>query len=42
MITTTPAAFAAGLEKQWVALTPLIASPALVRDNTGWSLVAAE
>jgi putative transposase len=37
----TPAAFAAGLEQQRVGLTPPVASPALMRDNTGRSLVAA-
>ncbi|WP_242414678.1 IS3 family transposase [Sphingomonas panni] len=37
----TPAAFAAGLEQQRAGLTPPIASPALMRDNTGRSLVAA-
>ncbi|WP_156361584.1 IS3 family transposase [Sphingomonas sp. Leaf67] len=36
----TPAAFAAGLEKQRAGLTPPVASPALMRDNTGRSLVA--
>jgi putative transposase len=37
----TPAAFAAGLEQQRAGLTPPVASPALMRDNTGRSLVAA-
>ena len=37
----TPAAFAAGLEPQRAGLTPPVASPALMRDNTGRSLVAA-
>ncbi|WP_271299037.1 IS3 family transposase [Sphingomonas sp. CV7422] len=37
----TPAAFAAGLEQQRAGLTPPIASPALMRDNTRRSLVAA-
>ena len=37
----TPAAFAAELEQQWTGLTPPVASPALMRDNTGRSLVAA-
>lgn len=37
----TPAAFAAGLEKQRSGITPLVASPALIRDNTNRSLVAA-
>jgi len=37
----TPAAFAAELEQQRAGLTPLVASPALMRDNTGRSLVAA-
>jgi len=37
----TPAAFAAELEKQWAGLTPPVASPALIRDNTGRSLLAA-
>ncbi|WP_163957038.1 IS3 family transposase [Sphingomonas insulae] len=37
----TPAAFAAGLEQQWAGLTPPIASTALMRNNTGRSLVAA-
>ena len=37
----TPAAFAAGLEKQRAGLTPPVASPALMRDNTGRSLIAA-
>jgi putative transposase len=37
----TPAAFAAGLEQQRAELTPPVASPALMRDNTGRSLVAA-
>ena len=34
----TPAAFAAGLEKQWPGLTPPVASPALMRDNTNRTL----
>ena len=38
---TTPAAFAAELERQRAGLTPPVASPALLRDNTGRSLVAA-
>ncbi|KQN87433.1 integrase [Sphingomonas sp. Leaf67] len=37
----TPAAFAAGLEQQRPGLTPPVASPALMRDNTGRSLIAA-
>ena len=37
----TPAAFAAGREPQRAGLTPPVASPALMRDNTGRSLVAA-
>ncbi|WP_405053200.1 IS3 family transposase [Sphingomonas sp. SORGH_AS_0870] len=37
----TPAAFAAGLEQQRAGLTPPVASPVLMRDNTGRSLVAA-
>ena len=37
----TPAAFAAGFEPQLAGLTPPVASPALMRDNTGRSLVAA-
>ena len=37
----TPAAFAAELEKQRAGLTPPVASPALMRDNTGRPLVAA-
>jgi putative transposase len=37
----TPAAFAAELEKQRAALTPPVASPALMRDNTPRPLVAA-
>ena len=37
----TPAAFAAELEKQRAGLIPPVASPALMRDNTGRSLVAA-
>nr|WP_184504157.1 IS3 family transposase [Sphingomonas endophytica] len=37
----TPAAFAAGLEQQRAGLTPPVASPALMRDNTRRSLVAA-
>ena len=37
----TPAAFAAGLEKQRAGLTPPVASPALARDNNNRSLVAA-
>jgi len=37
----TPAAFAAGLEQQGAGLTPPLASTALMRDNTGRSLVAA-
>ena len=37
-----PAAFAAGLEKQRAGLTPPVASPALMRNNTDRSLVAAE
>jgi putative transposase len=36
----TPAAFAAGLEQQRAGLTPPVVSPALMRDNTGRSLVA--
>ncbi|WP_156360081.1 IS3 family transposase [Sphingomonas sp. Leaf10] len=37
----TPAAFAAELEQQRAALTPPVASPALMRNNTGRSLVDA-
>ena len=37
----TPAAFAAGLEQQRAGLTPPVASPALMRNNTRGSLVAA-
>ena len=37
----TPAAFAAELEQQRAGLTPPVASPALMRKNTGQSLVAA-
>ena len=37
----TSAAFATGLEKQWAGLTPPVASPALMRDNTSRSLVVA-
>ncbi len=37
----TPAAFAAELEKQRAGLNPPVASPALMRDNTGRCLVAA-
>ncbi|WP_156340071.1 IS3 family transposase [Sphingomonas sp. Leaf17] len=37
----TPAAFAAELEKQRWGLNPTVASPALLRDNNGRSLVAA-
>ncbi len=37
----TPAAFAAELEKQRAGLNPPVASPALMRDNIGRSLVAA-
>ena len=37
----TPAAFAAGLEQQRAGLTPPVASPALMRDNTGQALIAA-
>ncbi len=37
----TPAAFAAELEKQRAGLNPPVASPALLRDNTGRSLVVA-
>ena len=37
----TPAAFAAELEKQRAGLNPPVASPALMRDNTGRSLVPA-
>ena len=37
----TPAAFAAELEQQWTGLTSPVASPALMRDNNGRSLVAA-
>jgi putative transposase len=36
----TPAAFAANLEKQWAGLNTPVASPALLRDNTGRCLVA--
>ena len=37
----TPAAFAAELEQQGVGLTPPLASPAFMRNNTGRPLVAA-
>ena len=37
----TPVAFAAELEQQQVGLIPPVASTALLRDNTGRSLVAA-
>ena len=37
----TPAAFAAELEQQRAGLTQPVASPALMRDNTGRSLAAA-
>ena len=37
----TPAAFAAELEQQRAGLTPPVASPALMRDNTRRSLVAS-
>ncbi|WP_132833503.1 IS3 family transposase [Sphingomonas sp. PP-CC-3G-468] len=37
----TPAAFAAELEKRRAGLNPDVASPALLRDNNGRSLVAA-
>ena len=37
----TLAAFAAELERQRAGLTPPVASPALMRGNTGRSLVAA-
>lgn len=37
----TLAAYAAELEKQREGLTPPVASPALMRDNTGRRLVAA-
>ena len=37
----TPVAFAAELEKQRAGLNPPVASPALMRDNTGRSLAAA-
>ncbi|WP_156356984.1 IS3 family transposase [Sphingomonas sp. Leaf38] len=37
----TPAAFAAELEKQRSGLNPTVASPALLRDNNGRSLVPA-
>ncbi len=37
----TPTAFVAELEQQWVGLNPLVASCALMRNNTGRSLVAA-
>ncbi len=37
----TPAAFAAELEKQRAGLIPPVASPALLRDKHGRSLVAA-
>ncbi|WP_287979823.1 IS3 family transposase [Sphingomonas sp.] len=37
----TPVAFAAELEQQRAGLTPPVASPALMRDNTGQSLIAA-
>ena len=36
-----PAAYAAELEKQRAGLTPPVASPAHMRDNTGRSLVTA-
>ena len=41
LVYATPAAFAAGLEKQRAGLTPPVASPALMRDNTNRSLIAA-
>ena len=37
----TPAAFAAKLEQQRVGLNPPVASPALMRDNTGRTPAAA-
>ena len=37
----TPAAFAAELEKQRAGLNPSVASPALLRNNTGRTLAAA-
>ncbi len=37
----TPAAFAAELEQQRAGSNPPVASPALMRDNTGRSLAAA-
>jgi len=37
----TLAAFAAELEQQRTGFTPPIASPALIRDKTGWLLVPA-
>ena len=37
----TPAAFAAELEKQLTGLNPPVASPALMRDTIGRSLLAA-
>ncbi|MDB5725935.1 MAG: putative transposase [Novosphingobium sp.] len=37
----TPAAFAAGLEKQWPARVQAIASPALTRDNHERTLILA-
>jgi putative transposase len=37
----TPAAFAADLERQRAGLNPPVASPALLRENNGRSLVAA-
>ena len=36
-----PAAFAAGLEKQRAGLTPPVASPAQMRNNTDRSMIAA-
>lgn len=38
----TPAAFVAGFEQQQAGLTPSVAPPALMRDDTSQSLVAAE
>jgi len=37
----TPAAFAAGFEKQWAARVQPIASPALTRDNHARTLIPA-
>jgi len=41
LVSAAPAAFAAELERQRSGLNPIVASPALVRDNNVRSLVAA-